>query len=148
MWPSIQEKGFKWTTPDSQSLLLTSREYSVTVNLMWTLTMSPMIKIKYVELAFTLVTRATSKLWAMWDGCYFYLHWTYWTAFVHASCILSANWWAQVWLLVTGPFILGIDPDGSLSLGGVSYSEFSDPACISAPPWVGVICISKFQWTT
>ena len=30
-----------------------------------------MIKRKYIEPAFTLMTRATSNLWATWEGCYF-----------------------------------------------------------------------------
>ena len=51
-------------------------------------------------------------------GLVFYLHWTYWTAFIHAFCILWANKWGGVWLLVTGPIILSVNPDDSPSLVG------------------------------
>ena len=57
-------------------------------------------------------------------------------------------WQALVWLHVTGPVILGIDPDNPSSPGGVSYSESLDSDCISSPLWGGMMCISKFWWIT
>ena len=78
----------------------------------------------------------------------FYLHWTYWTALAHVFCMLWANWWALVWFHVTGPVVLSIDPDNPSSPSSVLYSESSDSDCISSPLWGGVMCISKFLWTT
>ena len=71
MWPVIWGTGCKQTISDSPFPPLTFREYSVTVNLMQTVTLSPMIKIKYIERVFTIVTRATSNFLTMWKGCYF-----------------------------------------------------------------------------
>ena len=78
----------------------------------------------------------------------FYLCCMYWTALVHASCILWVNWWTRVWLLVTGPIVLGIDLDDPSSTGGILYSKSSYSDCILSLLWIGAICISKFWWTT
>ena len=78
----------------------------------------------------------------------FYLCWTYWTALVHVSCMLLANWQVLVWLHVTGLVVLDVDSGNPASPGGVLCSESSDSDCISSHLWGGTMCISKFQWTT
>ena len=62
--------------------------------------------------------------------------------------MLWANWWTLVWLHVTGPVVLNVDSGNPASPGGVSYSESSDSDCISSHLWEGMMCISKFWWTT
>ena len=72
----------------------------------------------------------------------------YWTALVHASCMLWASWQDLVWLHITSPVVVSVDPDNPLSPGGVLYSESLDSDCMSSHLWGGAMCMSKFQWTT
>ena len=140
--------GNKWTIPNSSPPPLPLRECSVTVNLMHTLTLSPVIEIRYVEPVFTIMTRVISYLPTTIKKLLFYLCWMYWTALVHAPLMLMANWWAFAWLWVTGPVVLNVGSGIHSSPGGVSYCESSESDYISSHLWGDTISISKFQWIT
>ena len=118
VWPVIWGIGCKETILDSSSPLLTFRECSIAVNLIQTLTLNLMIKIQYAEQVFTIMTRAISHLLTKLKKL-FYLHWMCRTALVNASCILWANWWALLWLCVTGTVVLDINSGTPASPGGV-----------------------------
>ena len=95
------------------------------------------------------------SLWWQWqlatcqpqEGMLFDLHWTHWMAFIHASSILWASWWALVWLDVMGPVVPGMCSGDSSSPGGMSYSDQLDSNCNLCHLWERTMCISKLQWT-